>query len=425
MVIAVVGAGYVGLTTAACLAKLGNKVICIDIDKEKINKLKRGEMPLFEAGLEEIVKEAVKENKLFFENSIGKVTEQTQVYFICVGTPAGPDNKADLSFVKQAAENIGKNLNKYAVIVNKSTVPVGTGDLVKNIIKRFYQGEFDIVSNPEFLRQGKAVQDFLNPDRIVVGAKSEKSKQIMKKIYQPFDCPILFTDLKTAELIKYASNSFLASSISFINSIADLCEKVGADVCEVARGMKLDKRIGEQAFLNAGIGYGGSCFPKDVKALIATAKDYGCNLDILEKVEMVNQKRVQCVVSKIESLIRNLNQAVIAVWGLTFKAETDDIRESPAMAIIEALRPQVALIKGYDPILNGVKLSNIDLCLSPLQAARDSDLVLITTDSKEFKGIDKKELKNIMRRPNIVDGRNIFDPKEMKDLGFNYLGIGR
>jgi len=425
MKIVVIGSGYVGLVTGACLASLGLPVTCVDIDQEKIAKLKRGEMPLFETGLKEIVDKGVADNKLFFDTSIDAWTDQAGAYFICVGTPTGADNKADLSYLERAIRDISQKLKHYAIIINKSTVPVGTGQLVKNIIKENYSGDFDVVSNPEFLRQGQAVTDFLRPDRIVIGTETNRAKELMALIYQSFDCPILQTDLKTAELIKYASNSFLATSISFINSMADLCEQVGADVCQVAEGMRLDKRIGERAFLDAGIGYGGSCFPKDVKALMATARDYNRSLTILEKAEEVNQNRVQLVVDKVKSLVNDINGAVVAVWGLTFKSETDDLRESPALEIIKLLIDQGAVIKAYDPLVKKLDIEKVSLSLSALEAAEESDLLLITNQWPEFKNIDKMKLIEIMKNPNIIDGRNIFQPDEMKSLGFNYLGIGR
>ncbi|KKQ31666.1 MAG: Nucleotide sugar dehydrogenase [Candidatus Shapirobacteria bacterium GW2011_GWF2_37_20] len=323
--VAVIGTGYVGLVTGTCLAEIGHKVICVDIDKNKIENLIKGIIPIYEPGLEELVKKNFENKSLVFTTNINEAISKSEVVFIAVGTPPMSDGSVNLEYVKSAAESIGKAMNGYKVIVNKSTVPIGTGDVVSRIISAHYKGEFDIVSNPEFLREGSAVDDFMNPDRIVIGNGGEKGQKVMLDLYAPLSGERVMTNIKTAEMIKYASNAYLATSISFINSIANICEKVGADVTEVAQGMRLDKRIGKYAFLNAGVGYGGSCFPKDVKGLIQIAHENNVGFDILESVEATNEAQKKSLLPKIQQLIgENLSGKKIALWGLAFKAETDD-----------------------------------------------------------------------------------------------------
>jgi len=324
MKITVIGTGYVGLVQTACLADLGNEVWGIDIDKKKIEGLKKGIIPIYEPGLEEIVKRNYQQ-RLFFDTNLAPAVKKTEIIFIAVGTPPKDDGQADLTHVEKAAEEIAKNMNGYKLIVNKSTVPIGTGDMVEKIIKKYYKGKFDVASNPEFLREGSAVSDFMEPDRIVVGNANWKVKDILSKLSHPLNCPILYTDIKTAEMIKYASNSMLATQISFINSLANICERVGANVDGVAKGMKLDKRIGKYAFLSAGIGYGGSCFPKDVKALIQIARRHDYHFKLLEEVENVNYSQRQYFIDKILKTLKGTKNKTVAIWGLAFKPKTDDI----------------------------------------------------------------------------------------------------
>ena len=349
--IAVIGVGYVGLVTSTCFAELGNQVVGVDIDQKKIANLQKNIIPIFEEGLTELVKQNQQASKLSFTTDVKKAVKSSDIIFIAVGTPSLPDGSVDLSYVKSASESIGKTINSYKVIINKSTVPVGTGNVVKNIIKQFYKGDFDVVSNPEFLREGSAVYDFMNPDRIVIGSDSKKASDIVNKLYSSQDSPIVNTDVKTAEMIKYASNAFLATQISFINSVANICEKIGADVNDVAKGMKLDPRIGQKAFLSAGVGYGGSCFPKDVKGLIQIAHENRVRFDILDAVEDTNLAQKQSLLPKIQTLIgKDLNNQKITVWGLAFKPKTDDVREAPSQVIIKQLIDRGAKVTAVDPI---------------------------------------------------------------------------
>ena len=429
--ITIMGTGYVGLVTGTCLAELGHEVTAVDIDKSKIENLNKGIIPIYEQGLEELVKENQKQKRLFFSTNLDESIKQAEVVFIAVGTPPMPDGSVNLEYVKSVAESIGKNMNGYKVIVNKSTVPVGTGDCVKEIIQKYYQDDFDVVSNPEFLREGTAVSDFMHPDRVVIGNGSPRAEKVLREIYSSFDTEtIIFTDIKTAELIKYASNAFLATEISFINSIANMCEKLGADVEKVAQGMMLDKRIGTKAFLHAGVGYGGSCFPKDVKGLIQTAQESGVRFGILEEVEETNNAQKHSLLAKIQKLVgRDLREKNITIWGLAFKPHTDDIREAPALVIIRQLIDRGVNVKVFDPIaqeagkkLLGEKVSYED---NLLNSVKDSDGLILVTEWPEFKTVDLTKIKKSMKQPNMVDGRNVFDPKEMKKYGFNYISIGR
>ena len=429
--ITMIGTGYVGLVTGTCLAQLGHEVTGVDIDKAKINGLNKGIIPIYEQGLEELVKENQKQKRLFFTTEIDKAIKQADIVFIAVGTPPLADGGVNLDYVKTAAESIGKNMNGYKVIVDKSTVPVGTGDCVTEIVKKYYKGDFDVVSNPEFLREGTAVSDFMHPDRIVIGNGSAKADKILRELYSGFDTEsIIFTDLKTAELIKYASNAFLATSISFINSIANLCEKLGADVEKVATGMMLDKRIGTKAFLHAGVGYGGSCFPKDVKGLIQTAQESGVRFGILEEVEETNNAQKQSMLAKIQKLLgQDLRGKTITIWGLAFKPHTDDIREAPALVIIRQLLDRGVGVKVFDPIAQevGKKVlgNSVSYEKNLIDSVQGSDCLVIVTEWPEFREVDLKIVKTKLKHPNIVDGRNIFDPKAMKKLGFDYLSVGR
>jgi len=432
MKIAVIGSGYVGLTVGTCLAELGNDVICVDVDEKKINDLNNGKIPIYEPGLEDMLERNFKEKRLSFTTDVKRAIEASEVIFIAVGTPTGKDHRADISFVKQVAKDIGSYMNGYKVIVNKSTVPVGTAQLVRDIIKQNQMKniEFDVVSNPEFLREGEAINDFMIPDRIVIGANSDKAKKIMEDIYKGIartNRPIVFTDTKSAEIIKYASNAMLATRISFMNEIARLCEKSGGDVKEIAKGMGLDSRIGPR-FLQAGAGYGGSCFPKDVKALAQTMNHHEVESKILQAVERVNEEQKRSLLPKIKKLVPDLNGKTIAIWGLAFKPKTDDMREAPSIVIIEQLQGEGAKIRAFDPEAQETArriLKDVKYVDDPYDAIRDADALVIVTEWNEFRNLDKVKMKQLLKEPNVIDGRNVYEPKEMKELGFNYIGVGR
>lgn len=432
MKISIIGTGYVGLTIGICLANLGNDVICVDIDKEKIANLKKGTISIYEPGLKEVLDRNINESRISFTTDVKEGIQKSDVIFIAVGTPPDKDHRADLSYVKTVAKDLGLYMDNYKVIVNKSTVPVGTADVVKKIIKdnQSKEVEFDVVSNPEFLREGKALKDFNNPDRIIVGADSGKAEEIMLSIYKQLERvgkPILITDIKTAELIKYASNTFLATKISFINELSHLSEKVGADIKLVAKGMGLDDRIGPR-FLQAGVGYGGSCFPKDVKALMQIMKDNNCSTELLDAVELVNKKQRLSLIPKIKSLLKDIKGKNIAVWGLSFKPNTDDMRDAPSITIINELQKMGANVRAFDPIaMKQAKkfLENVEYGENPYDAVKGCHLLVILTEWDEFRELDKQKIKTLLKEPNIVDGRNLYDPKEMKEFGFNYIGVGR
>jgi len=432
MKITMVGSGYVGLTTGTCLAELGNDVICVDIDEEKIENLKKGIIPIYEPGLKDLLKRNVEEGRISFTTDFKDAIRKSEVFFIAVGTPSGENHEADLTAVMAVAKTIAENMEDYKLIVNKSTVPVGTAEMVKEIIKENQkkQIEFDVVSNPEFLREGEAVNDFLIPDRIVIGVENGKAKQLMEEIYKGIartDRPIMFTDVKSAELIKYASNAMLATRISFMNELSHLCEKTKADIKEVAKGMGLDSRIGPR-FLQAGAGYGGSCFPKDVKALIQTLKENGCGAKIIEAVEYVNEKQKISLISKIKMLVPELEGKTIGIWGLAFKPKTDDMREAPSIVIINELQGLGAKVKAFDPEAKETAkeiLKDVEYCKSPYEAVEGCDALVIVTEWNEFRTLDKEKIKKLMKFPNIVDGRNVYEPGRMKEIGFNYIGVGR
>lgn len=428
--IAVIGVGYVGLVTSTCFAELGNQVIGVDIDKQKIDHLNKGIIPIYEEGLTELVKKNHKSGNLSFTTDINKAVKISEIIFVAVGTPPLNDGTVNLEYVKNAAESIGKAMNGYKTIINKSTVPIGTGDIVKRIIAQNYKGEFDVVSNPEFLREGSAVFDFMNPDRIIIGTDSPKAKKIVNDLYAPQNSIIVDTDIKTAELIKYASNAFLATEISFINSIANICEKIGADVTKVSQGMKLDNRISPKAFLTAGIGYGGSCFPKDVKGLIQIAHENGVRFGILEAVEDTNSAQKQSLLPKIQSLLgEDLHNKNITIWGLAFKPHTDDIREAPSLVVIKQLLDRDVKTTVVDPVATNqakLVLDNTVIYQNDLiKSVTNADCLVIVTEWPEFKNVDLKQVKKVMKKANIIDGRNIFDKKEMKQLGFEYISVGR
>lgn len=434
MKLAFIGTGYVGLVTGACMAELGHTVVCADVDKKKIGKLKRGVMPIYELGLEELVEKNVKEGRLSFTTSIGKAMKEAEVVFNAVGTPEDKKTgKADMRYVYAVAETFGKSLNGYKILVNKSTVPVGTADKCRDIILHAGKGrhEFDVVSNPEFLREGAAIKDFLNPDRVVVGVASDRAQELMEKIYRPIaraGRPVMVTDVRSAELIKYASNAFLATKISFINEIANFCEKAGANVKEVARGMGADSRIGSR-FLYAGIGYGGSCFPKDVQALIETGKEYGHEFGIIEAADRVNDMQKLRPVELLKKKFKNLKSRTIAVWGLSFKPRTDDVREAPALYVVEALLKAGANIRAFDPVAEeNFRLllpdKRVKYCPHAYEAVKDADALLVMTEWDELRTAEYPELASRMRGRVIVDGRNIFERREAEAEGFTYYGIG-
>ena len=432
MKISCVGCGYVGLVAGTCLADMGNEVTCCDIDKDKINKLKKGVIPIYEPGLNDMLEGNIKGKRLRFSSDMKTTIKNSDVIFITVGTPPGKNHEADLCAVESVAEQIGKNMKSYKLIVNKSTVPVGTAELVKKIVRKNQKVkcEFDVVSNPEFLREGEAVKDFTNPDRIVIGTDSKKAEKIMMSIYRGIaraDKPVFITDIKSAEMIKYASNAMLATRISFMNEIAQLCEKVGADVKSVAKGVGLDNRIGPR-FLQAGMGYGGSCFPKDVKALSELMKQNNVKDKLLSAVNTINEDQRKFIFQKIKKMISPLKGKSIAVWGLAFKPKTDDIREAPSIDIIRELQKSGAKIRAFDPVakINAKKvLKGVTFCGDPYLAVKGCDALLVATEWNEFRVLDFEHVKRLLKQPNIIDGRNIYEPDEMRKAGFNYMGVGR
>ena len=437
--IGVIGAGHVGLVTAACFAKLGHWVICADNDKEKIEGIKNLDVPFYEPGLEDVVKETIKNGKLILTTSVVELTQKSEVIFIAVGTPATSDGAADLSYVENVTLEIAKALshikkekpeeNIYRLIVEKSTVPVLTGEWVKKTLELMGPTgvEFDVAANPEFLREGNAIKDFLEPDRIVVGVENERAKKIFEEIYATIKAPIVFTDVKSAELIKHSSNSFLALKISYINAISQICERVGADVEKVAEGMGYDKRIGKD-FLKAGIGWGGSCFPKDVAAFIKLAEDIGYPFNLLKEVQRINKEQRLLVIKKAKELLWNLKGKEIAILGLSFKPDTDDIRESPATEIISILLKEGALIRCYDPkAMENMKkiFPDISYCQTPYECTKDASMLIFLTEWDEFKHLDFEKIKGMMKTPYIIDGRNFLNMEKLKKMGFIYKGIGR
>ncbi|MDP6924754.1 MAG: UDP-glucose/GDP-mannose dehydrogenase family protein [Candidatus Scalindua sp.] len=432
MKISCIGCGYVGLVAGTCLADMGNEVTCCDIDKGKINKLKRGVIPIYEPGLNDMLERNIKGKRLRFSSDMKTTIKNSDVIFVTVGTPPGKNHEADLCAVESVAEQIGKNMKSYKLIVNKSTVPVGTAELVKKIVRKNQKVkcEFDVVSNPEFLREGEAIKDFTNPDRIVIGTDSEKAEKIMMSIYRGIaraDKPVFITDIKSAEMIKYASNAMLATRISFMNEIAQLCEKVGADVKSVAKGVGLDNRIGPR-FLQAGMGYGGSCFPKDVKALSELMKQNNVKDKLLSAVNTINEDQRKFIFRKIKKMVSPLKGKNIAVWGLAFKPKTDDIREAPSIDIIRELQKSGAKIRAFDPVakINAKKVLNgVTFCGDPYSTVKGCDALLVATEWNEFRVLDFEHVKRLLKHPNIIDGRNIYEPDEMRKAGFNYIGVGR
>ena len=433
MRVAMIGTGYVGLVSGACFADFGHHVTCVDKDAGKIAALHRGEMPIYEPGLKELVDANVRAGRLTFTTELKEPVAAAEAIFIAVGTPSRRgDGHADLTYVYEAAREIAAALSGYAVIITKSTVPVGTGDEVERIIREARpDAKFAVVSNPEFLREGAAIRDFKHPDRIVVGTDDEQAKQVMIELYRPLylnSSPILTTDRRTAELIKYAANAFLATKITFINEIADLCEKVGADVQQVARGIGLDNRIGSK-FLHAGAGYGGSCFPKDTLALIKTGQDHNAPLRIIEAVAAINDARKRAMARKVLAAAGgSLRGKTVAVLGLTFKPNTDDMRDAPSIPLIAALQDMGANVKAYDPVgmeQAGQVLSNVTYCEGPYECADQSDALVIVTEWEQFRALDLDQLKRSMKAPVLVDLRNIYRPEEMRQRGFVYESVGR
>ena len=428
--ICVIGTGYVGLVTGTCFADLGNDVTCLDIDNERITNLKAGVMPIYEPGLEQLVKQNVVAERLIFTTDYESALEGAEYAFIAVGTPSGSDGEADLKYVRSAAEAIADHVKDAILVINKSTVPVGTGDWVADVINRRRDGnplKFSVVSNPEFLREGSAINDFMNPDRVVLGSVDVEAAEKVAQLYQPLRCTIMTTDLRTAEMIKYASNAFLATRISFINEIANICEELGADVREVARGMGLDKRIGPQ-FLDAGLGWGGSCFPKDVKALEHMAVLHGTQPQLLQAVMEINRNQRRRAVMKLRKALKSLNEKTIGVLGIAFKPNTDDIRDAAAIEIIHMLQNEGAHVRAYDPqaMDNAANvLKNVTLCENPYQVAEKADALVLATEWNEFKQLDFKKIMAIMNQPVILDGRNQWDAEALRALGFTYMGIGR
>ena len=431
MELSIIGSGYVGLVTGACFADVGHNVICVDNDPRKVEALRAGKVPIYEPGLEEVIHRNVAAQRLRFSGSIQEGVDNSQVVFIAVPTPQGTDGQVDLSFIEKVAREIAQVLTTYRVIVDKSTVPVKTGEKVAESIKRYnkHGAEFDVVSNPEFLREGCAVSDLMHPDRIVIGAQSERAIDLMKKVYEPFMAPILVTDINSAELIKHAANSFLALKISYINAVSAICEASGADVEKVADGIGMDRRIGRN-FLNAGIGYGGSCFPKDIAAFIKISEQLGVPFQLLKEVQRINASQKDRFLSAIREALWVLREKRIAVWGLTFKPDTDDLRSSVAIDLIADMLREGAHVSVYDP--KGMEkareikeLAGATFANSPLEAVEGAEALVLATEWDEFANVDLAAVKETMSTPMVFDGRNLFDPKTMATLGFFYHSIGR
>ena len=437
MNITIIGSGYVGLVTGACLADVGNNVLCLDIDSEKIKGLQKSLIPIYEPGLEQLVRKNISAGRLGFTCDVETSVQFGELQFIAVGTPSGEDGAADLQYVLDAASRIGSNMVESKIIINKSTVPVGTADKVKLVIdselkKRNTKIRFDVVSNPEFLKEGAAIEDFQKPDRIIVGANSEKSISVMKRLYSPFQRnrnKIIFMDIKSAELTKYAANAMLATRISFMNELANLSEALGADIEKVRTGIGSDSRIG-YSFLYPGCGYGGSCFPKDVKALIKTGAEYGKDLRVLSAVERVNFLQKLVIPEKIANIYgESLSNKVFGIWGLSFKPGTDDMREAPSISVINTLLDRGAKIKAFDPVASDeakrIFKESIDLYDDPIEVVKDADALIILTEWKEFRSPDFNKVKSLLRSPKIFDGRNLYDPALMRNIGIDYFPIGR
>lgn len=429
MKVCMIGTGYVGLVSGTCFADIGHEVICVDNDKRKVDVLRKGGIPIYEPGLNELVKKNVDAGRLSFTTDTREGVDKALFVFIAVGTPPKDSGEPDLSSIEQVATEIGAAMRDYKIIVEKSTVPVQTGRWVRTVVERFskHSKEFDVASNPEFLREGSAINDFLHPDRIVLGVESDRAAEKLLELYKPFNAPKIVTDIASAELIKHASNSFLSTKISFINALSVICEKSGADILKVAEGMGLDKRIGRE-FLNAGAGFGGFCFPKDLRAFIGISAKMGYDFRLLKEVENINEEQMLSVVKKTEDILWNLRDKRIGILGLAFKPNTDDMRFAPSITIIRALQKEGAAIKAYDPVAverAKVIMPDIEYCKSPYDVAMDVDAIVLVTEWDEFEKLDLHKIKDAMRQPVFVDGRNLFDPQKMKELGFIYTGIGR
>ncbi len=433
MDICIIGSGYVGLVSGACFAEVGHNVVCVDNDPRKIEKLHRGEIPIYEPGLEDLVHRHVTANRLRFTGSIEDGVDHSEIVFIAVPTPPQADGSVDLSYIERVAREIAVVLKpgQYRVVVDKSTVPVKTGEKVDATIRRYNKNaEFDVVSNPEFLREGCAVPDLMNPDRIVIGSASQRATDLMKRVYEPFNAPILVTDVNSAELIKHAANSFLSLKISYINAVSAICEASGADVEKVADGIGMDKRIGRN-FLNAGLGYGGSCFPKDVKAFIAIADELGVPFNLMKEVERINDSMLERFLKKMRDALWVLKDKRIAVWGLSFKPDTDDVRNSVAIELVRHLIEEGAIVTAYDP--KGMEKAReynlisdkVKLVGSPVEAVDGAEALVLATEWKEFARQDFAEVKRRMHTPLVFDGRNLFKPDTMREMGFVYCGVGR
>jgi UDPglucose 6-dehydrogenase len=432
MHIAVIGTGYVGLVTGACFAEFGVDVTCVDIDSEKIARISAGEMPIYEPGLEQLVTKNMQSGRLRFTTDIKQAVEQALVIFLAVGTPPKSDGSADLSFVEAAARSIAAHMNGYKVIVTKSTVPIGTGEHLRKLIREEQRSRlnFGIVSNPEFLREGAAINDFMRPDRVVLGSRDEEAIAIMRDLYRPLyliEAPFVLTSLEAAELTKYAANAFLATKISFINEIANLCESIGCDVHDVARAIGMDRRIGSK-FLHPGPGFGGSCFPKDTHALASVAREFGRDSMIVDAVIEVNRRQRQAMIPKIEKLVGDLQGKTIAILGLAFKPETNDMREAPAIDIISGLLKRGATVHAYDPVSMkeaAEVLPEVNYLPDEYQAVTNADALVFVTEWNQFRALDMRRIRDLMRSPKIADLRNIYEPADMRELGFEYVGVGR
>ena len=432
MHIAVIGTGYVGLVTGACFAEFGVDVTCVDVDATKIDKLNNGVIPIYEPGLDQIVEKNVKAGRLHFTTDIKSAVEVAEVVFLAVGTPPKPDGSPDMSFYQQAAKDIAEAMNGYKVLVTKSTVPIGTGKWLREFVTTNLKTktEFGVASNPEFLREGAAIDDFMRPDRVVIGSNEDRAIEVMKELYRPLyliETPIVITSLEAAELIKYAANAFLATKITFINEVANLCDAIGCDVHDVARGMGMDNRIGRK-FLHPGPGYGGSCFPKDTRALTTVADQFGVETRIVDAVIEANERQRDAMIPKIEALVGNLTGKKIGVLGLSFKPETDDMRESPAIEIIHTMIKRGATVRAFDPVamtearhyLNGIEYASDEY-----DAIDGADALVIITEWNQFRALDMEKVKQLLKAPKIADLRNIYEPDDMRSLGFDYVGVGR
>lgn len=432
MHIAVIGTGYVGLVTGACFAEFGVDVTCVDVDVDKVDKLNNGIIPIYEPGLDTIVEKNVAAGRLRFTTDIRSAVEGALVVFLAVGTPPREDGTPDMSFYEQAAADVAEAMNDYKVLVTKSTVPVGTGKWLREFVKSRLktETEFGVASNPEFLREGAAIQDFMRPDRVVVGSNDEQAIEIMKELYRPLyliETPVVITSLEAAELIKYAANAFLATKITFINEIANLCDAIGCDVHDVARGMGMDNRIGRK-FLHPGPGYGGSCFPKDTRALTTVADGFGVETRIVDAVIEANDRQREAMIPKIERLVGDLNGKSIGVLGLSFKPETDDMRESPAIDIIKEMSARGAKVKAFDPVAMDEArhcLPDIEYAADEYEAISGADALVIITEWNQFRALDMEKVKQLLNAPKIADLRNVYEPADMREMGFEYVGVGR